>query len=174
MVLESETAPPCVRLSLPSRSRASRSARAVTVETPSVRARSATCTDEAWSKRLRIAARRSSAKARALIARFRKLELEKRGSFELSPPICRTLGGCRMSIQRAPIARRVFARFAYLRFYEIRCARCRGSYRSSPFFLRSRPQISRPIVQNWAFFDFEFQIMQPSQRCDEFVSNTFF
>lgn len=45
-VRESETAPPCVRRSLPSRARASRSARAVTRDTPRASATSATCTDE--------------------------------------------------------------------------------------------------------------------------------
>ena len=60
-VRESETAPPWVRRNLPSRARASRSARAVTRDTPRASATSATCTDEFLSSIERIAARLSSA-----------------------------------------------------------------------------------------------------------------
>ena len=62
--LWSDTAPPCVRRSLPASASASRSARAVTEDTPKVWAISATCTEALCSSISKMAVRRSSAKAR--------------------------------------------------------------------------------------------------------------
>ena len=62
----SDTAPPCVRRSLPDSASASRSARAVTEDTPKVWAISATCTEALCSSISMMAARRSSAKARVV------------------------------------------------------------------------------------------------------------
>ena len=65
--LWSDTAPPCVRRSLPASARASKSARAVTEDTPKVWAISATCTEALCSSISMMAARRSSAKARVAV-----------------------------------------------------------------------------------------------------------
>lgn len=62
----SDTAPPCVRRNLPDSASASRSARAVTEDTPKVWAISATCTEALCSSISMMAERRSSAKARVV------------------------------------------------------------------------------------------------------------
>ena len=84
----SETAPPCVRRSLPSASNASRSARTVTTETPKVRASSVTCTDALWSSIDMMAARRSSANECELVVAMASLLLQADASLlMIAPPV---------------------------------------------------------------------------------------